>query len=213
MSEMEISQFELEELIKNLVKKVTSEGTNFDAYAELSSLLNREVTLGDIIYGTGDVIESFIRFWNRKDDLDNIPIEERKPIKIYIDSQGGNLADTLTIVDAISLSKTPVWTINIGCAYSGGFFSFIAGHKRFTYPSATFMFHEGSCGNSGDASKFRNFAAFYDKQLEYLKNITLKYTNITEEEYNKHIKDDWWMFPDEAIKIGVADEIAKEYIN
>ena len=49
-------------------------------------------------------------------------------------------------------------------------------------------------------------------QLNQLKDITLKYTKITPEEYQEHIKDDWWMTADEALKYGVCDEIAKEFV-
>ena len=142
-----------------------------------------------------------------------IPVEERQPIKVYIDSNGGCLDDTLTMIDAISMSKTPVWTICVGNAYSGGFFTFIAGHKRIAYPMSSFMFHEGST-NSGtvDAGKFRNYADFYSRQMELLKKVTLKYTKISEEDYEHHRKDDWWFFAEEGIQYGFVDEIAKELI-
>ena len=116
------------------------------------------------------------------------------------------------MIDAIKMSTTPIWTINIGAAYSGGFFTFIAGHKRFAYPLSTFLYHEGSTGNIGDAGKFRNFADFYDKQLDMLKAITTQNTRITDEMYRDHKKDDWWMTAEEALELGVCDEITKEFI-
>ena len=116
------------------------------------------------------------------------------------------------MIDAIKLSKTPVWTICTGAAYSGGFFTFIAGHRRFAYDHASFLYHEGSTATGADAGKFRNYAEFYQKELEQLKEVTLKYTKITPEEYKEHIKDDWWMTADEALKYGVCDEIAKEFV-
>ena len=161
---------------------------------------------------TGEGIEAFIRFFNQLDDENEIPIKDRMPIKIYVDSGGGDLSATLTIIDAIKMSKTPIWTINIGCAYSGGFFAFIAGHKRIAYEHSTFLYHEGSTMNGGDAGKFRNFAEFYDKQLQMLKNITLKYTKISDELYESKKRDDWWLTTDEALELGICDEIAEEMI-
>jgi ATP-dependent Clp protease protease subunit len=172
----------------------------------------RTLLIGDIDADLGGAIESFIRFYNQYDEEQNIPVDQRMPIKIYIDSNGGDLCATFTIIDAIRLSKTPVWTIVIGSAYSGSFNISIAGHKRFAYPLATFMYHEGSTGNIADAGKFRNFADFYDRQLEMLKQITLKYTNITEEQYKEHKKDDWWLDTKEALELGVIDEIVEEFI-
>lgn len=179
----------------------------FSSVIEMNSYFKREIILGDIEPDVGESIEAFIRFFNQLDDEENIPIEDRQPIKIFIDSGGGDLCATLTMIDAIQASKTPIWTINIGAAYSGGFFTFISGHKRFVYPHATFLYHEGSTMNSGDAGKFRNFAEFYDKQLQMLKDITLKYTNISEELYESKKRDDWWITADEALELGICDEI------
>ena len=106
------------------------------------------------------------------------------------------------------MSKTPVWTINIGKAYSAGFFIFITGHKRFAYPNSSFLFHEGSTGIYQDANKFKNYADFYKQQLEQLRAITLEHTQIEPEEYDKHVKDDWWFDVNEALKYGVTDKIS-----
>jgi ATP-dependent protease ClpP protease subunit len=40
-----------------------------------------------------------------------------------------------------------------------------------------------------------------------LKDIVLKNTEINEEEYESHIKDDWWLSTDEAYLYNVIDEI------
>ena len=182
---------------------------NFSNIIEMNSYFKREIILGDIEADVGESVEAFIRFFNQLDDEENIPIENRQPIKIFIDSGGGDLCATLTMIDAIEASKTPVWTINIGTAYSGGFFTFLAGHKRFAYPHATFLYHEGSAMNGGDAGKFRNFAEFYEKQLQMLKAITLKYTKISDELYESKKRDDWWITADEAIELGICDEYWK----
>lgn len=190
----------------------TKDVKDFNKILEIADTLNRTIIIEEIDEESGVVAESLIRFWNRYDEENEIPIEEREPIKVYIDSPGGYLTSTFTIMDSIKLSKTPVWTINIGCAYSGGFFIFICGHKRIAYPTSSFLYHEGNGSVSGDANKFQNQADFYKKQRQKLKEFTLKYTKITEEQYNEHIKDDWWLFADEAIELGIADEIATEFI-
>ena len=208
-------EFDLDEIIEALREGLqdSAQQSFADMCAAECAIANREVFVGTIGPGLGDNIDMYIRYWNMKDDEAGIPVEGRQPIKVYIDSNGGCLDDTLTMIDAISMSKTPVWTICVGNAYSGGFFTFIAGHKRIAYPMSSFMFHEGST-NSGtvDAGKFRNYADFYSRQMELLKNVTLKYTKISEEDYEHHRKDDWWFFAEEGIKYGFVDEIAKELI-
>ena len=199
------------DLVKSLVES-DKDQYDFGDITDLSNALNRQLNVGEIDGNVGDAIDSYIRFFNRQDEQDGIPVKERVPIKIYIDSPGGDLIATFTMINSIRMSKTPVWTINIGAAYSGGFFTFIAGHKRFAYPLASFLFHEGSTGTSGDAGKFRNFADFYKKELDNLKKVVLEYTDITEEDYEKHINDDWWFTAEEALEYGICDEITKELI-
>jgi ATP-dependent Clp protease protease subunit len=185
---------------------------DFDKVLETNAYFQREILVGDIDSELGVAINTLIRVYNQYDNENNIPVAQRKPIKIFIDSNGGELDATFTIIDSIKLSKTPVWTINIGCAYSGGFFIFINGHKRFAAPLSTFLYHEGSTANVGDAGKFNNFADFYKKQLELLKKITINCTNITEEMYKEHQKDDWWIDANEALELGICDEIVDKFI-
>ena len=198
-----------------LINSVNSKAEDIYTFEDIISLedsKDRGIFLGTIEDGTGVGVDSIIRYWNKMDNEKNIPVEERKPIKIYIDSCGGSLTDTLTIIDSIKMSKTPIWTINTGCAYSGGFFTTISGHKRFAYPHASFLFHEGSTSTGGTSSQFENYSAFYKKQLSQLKDITLKNTKISEDLYKEKQREDWWIDANEALELGIIDEIAKELI-
>ena len=203
---------DLTDVLSSLVENVQEDAKSFEDILNLDNSLDRHLYVADIESGIGSTIDSMIRFWNRRDEEEGLNIEERKPIKIYIDSCGGSLTDAFTIIDSIRMSKTPVITIATGCAYSAGFFIFISGHKRIAYPHASFLYHEGSATNGGTASQFRNFADFYDIQLTQLKQIVLDYTDIDEDEYNKHKKDDWWITAEDAINYGIADEIAEGFI-
>lgn len=203
----------LHDLIKELENNKEKEVKSFDQLVEYYQCFNdRNLLIGPIDDEIAIAVDSVIRFWNKADEEANIPVEERKPIKLYLNSPGGYLTSTLTMIDAIKMSKTPVYTIAIGEAYSGGFFTFLAGHKRYAYPHASFLYHEGATSNGGDANKFRNFAKFYEVQLNQLKQVVLQNTKVTEEEYDKHIKDDWWLTAEEAIEYGIADEIIEELI-
>lgn len=179
---------------------------------EITESKHRAILLGDIDEDAGEYVEQMIRFFNRIDDEDKISLDLRMPIKIYINSGGGSLNATLMMISAIKMSKTPVWTIVTGAAYSGGLFTAICGHKRFGYKYSSYLSHEGSCQMGGDAHKFRNQAKFYEKQLDMLKDITLNNTKITDEEYTTHVKDDWWFTAEEALAAGLIDEIIEELI-
>ena len=177
------------------------------------AFLERELYLSDEI--TSDMANAFrdaINFWNRVDDIDDVPIEKRKPIKIYINTPGGDITATFLIIDCIKLSQTPVWTITTGCGYSGGFFIGISGHKRFGFPQSSYLFHEGCKGDLGDAHKFLQGARFYEKMLTKLKKITIDNTKINDEIYEKYKKDDLWLFAEEAKELGIIDEVIETLI-
>lgn len=189
------------ELNKNEIK-------SFGDVLHSSNNLNRFLDIGDIDDEIGDAVDNIIRFWNRVDDEANLPREEREPIKLYINSNGGALSGALKIIDAIKLSKTPIHTINTGMAYSAGFFIFITGEERYAYPNSSFLFHEGSISMGvSDAGKFRNYANFYERLLLKLKEITLNNTKMTEEDYELHKKDDRWFLAEEALELGICDKI------
>lgn len=193
--------------IDNLLKNCKIR--NFSNATEVVDVVkNRTIVIGDIDADTGDIIDNVVRFWNTYDKENNIPVAERNPIKIYINSNGGDFISTLTGMDAIENSITPVWTVNVGKAYSGGLFLLLAGHKRLAYKRASFLFHEGSCGGvGGDANKFQNYADFYKDLRAMMKDIMLTKTNMTDTEYEKHSKDDWWFFANEALEKGIIDQI------
>lgn len=203
----------LKELIKELEDNKEKDVKSFEQLIDhYQSFNDRNIIIEEIGYEIAVAVDSVIRFWNSVDNEENIPVNERKPIKVFIHSPGGFLTSTFTMIDAIKMSKTPVYTIAIGETYSGGFFTFLAGHKKFAYPHASFLYHEGATANGGDANKFRNFAKFYDTQLEQLRQIVLDNSSISEEEYEKHIKDDWWLTAEEAVKYGIVDEILTELL-
>lgn len=191
--------------------------TSFDKLTEISDITNRNLyVFGEITADTGIAIETMIRFYNQVDKQLKIEPVDRVPIKVWINSGGGSAYAMLTAYDVIEMSKTPVITINQGEACSAAAIIFLAGHRRITFPHAHFLFHEGSAGVSQlDAHKFHSYSDFYKHLLEQCKKITLEKTNLSEEEYDKHSKDDWWIFATEAVQLKIANEIMEQstYVN
>ena len=109
--------------------------TNFDGSLEqlytaieVTSHLNREFYLDNITPTIANQFDKFVRFWNNVDE-DSI-MTQREPIKLYIDSRGGSLSAALTIIDTIKLSRTPVYTVNIGNVFKEAFYIFYCIHRR-----------------------------------------------------------------------------------
>jgi ATP-dependent Clp protease protease subunit len=182
---------------------------NLDGLSEYSDASNRNLyIMGDINADTGVAVENMIRFYNQADKQFNITKEDRIPIKIWINSYGGDLQAALTTCDAISLSETPIYTINQGQAASAAALIFLAGHKRIAFPKSYLMIHEGSIGVSQiDAHKFQAMSDFYKVQRTLLKKIIMEYTGMSEEDYTSHAKDDWWMDVNDAMKYNMIDMV------
>lgn len=109
------SAYEIEVDINALI----AEGA-LDSYFYLEDLKNRKLTLNQDIdqYVIDEVVSHIMRY--NKEDKD-VPPEERKPIILYIVSNGGEVDSGFELIDVILNSKTPVYTVNLGYQYSMGF--------------------------------------------------------------------------------------------
>lgn len=158
------------------------------------------------------VIESIVyqimRF-NREDK--GKPVEERTPIKLYINSPGGDVCAGYGLIDAILTSKTPVYTINQAMCASMGFLIFIAGDKRYTMPHSEFLMHDGSTAGWDSTAKMKDRMDFELGELEQMtREYILSRTQITEDMYKEKYRVEWYFLPKLAKEIGVADYIIGE---
>lgn len=145
--------------------------------------------------------------WNKEDYENNIPVEQRKPIKIFINSVGGDLEITMNLLSVIEASKTPVYTIGMAKCYSSGGLILLSGHKRFIFENTCFLLHDGYFAVGGGSAKVQDTIEFNNKCEKKIKSIVLKKTNISEDEYQAKYRSDWYMTSEEIIEYGVADKI------
>jgi len=147
--------------------------------------------------------------YNRLDK--GIPIEERKPILLYLNTPGGSVVDGYGLIDTILQSKTPVYTINQALCASMGFLIFIAGRKRYTFKHGEFLMHDGSTFTYDSTAKARDRLDFETKELEkYTKEYIISRTKIDEELYKEKYREEWYMLADTAKQYGVCDYIIGE---
>lgn len=147
--------------------------------------------------------------YNRMDK--NIPVEDRKPIILYINTPGGSVVPGYGLVSAITCSKTPVYTVNLGECASMGFLIAIAGHKRYTMPHCEYLMHEGFTGAFDNVSKAKERIDFEAGELEQMtRDFVLAHTKISEELYKEKYRCEWYFLPKKAKELGVADYIISE---
>lgn len=143
--------------------------------------------------------------YNREDA--DLPVEGRKPILLYIASNGGSVDAGFALIDAIQTSKTPVYTINTGYWYSMGFLIGLSGKKRFAMPNATFLMHDGSNFIWTSGSKAQDQADFNRRVEARVKQYILDHSTLTSKEYDKKQRVEWYLFADEAKEKGFIDQI------
>lgn len=151
-----------------------------------------------------EVERRIIRF-NLEDK--DVPIENRKPIKLLLDCPGGLLSETMSLVATIEMSKTPIWTINMADAYSGGSMILISGHKRFAMPYSIALIHTGNSDMAGTYEQVMAQSKKYEKEVKVMGDFIINHTKIDSKMYNKKKKDDWYLTDKEQLEYGLVDEI------
>ena len=136
--------------------------------------------------------------------------EKRKPIRILINSDGGSVDVVMNIIDTIRLSKTPVYTIGLGRVYSAGGLLLMAGHRRYIFEHTSCLIHDGSSGAIGSIGKMLDNLEFTKELERRVKKYILSVTKIDEEVFDKNYRRDWFLFSDEMIELGIADEIVTD---
>ncbi|MBQ3432852.1 ATP-dependent Clp protease proteolytic subunit [Candidatus Saccharibacteria bacterium] len=154
------------------------------------------------------LVEHILEF-NRQDE--GLRSDERKPIRLYINSPGGNIAEGFALVAAIELSKTPVYTVNVGQWSSMAFLIGICGHKRFSLPNMTFLMHDGATAMFGSTNKVQDRIDFEKRfEQEVIRRHVLKHSNMDQVDYDALARVELYLLPEDAIKRGFIDEIVTD---
>lgn len=136
-------------------------------------------------------------------------IYNAKPINLYIDSFGGNAYQAFGLISVIEKSKTEICTICTGAAMSAGFLILISGHKRFAYKYSTPLYHQVSSFKGGTLKDLEDDVIETKRLQKMMEKLILEKTYISKEKLKQVYTEklDWYMGSDEALKLGVIDEI------
>src|SRR5437763_1626565 len=141
--------------------------------------------------------------------LENI---KRDTIRLYINSPGGVVDDTLAIYDVMQYLGSEIETYCIGRAESGGAIVFMAGRKgkRFILPNAKVMIHQPFGGVYGQAADIEIQAEEILKTKETLVNVMSKCTGQPAEKVREDSERDRFFDAPSAVKYGLCDEVLGE---
>ncbi|MDD3678677.1 MAG: ATP-dependent Clp endopeptidase proteolytic subunit ClpP [Patescibacteria group bacterium] len=187
-------------LIPTVIEQTNLGERAYDIYSRL--LKDRIIFVGSAIDDhVANIVIAQLLFLEAED--------EKKDIKIFINSPGGVVYSTLAIYDTIQFIKPDVQTICIGMAASGASVLLAAGKKgkRYALPNSRVMIHQPLGGAEGQATDI----SIQAKEILYLKDkiidVMSRHSGQKRDKVATDMERDFFMSPEEAKKYGLIDKI------
>ena len=172
----------------------------YDIYSRL--LKERIIFLGEPIDDyVANIVIAQLLFLDAED--------QKKEIKMYINSPGGSVTSALAIYDTMQYVKSDVATICIGQAASAAAVLLGSGAKgkRFSLPNSRVLIHQVMGGAEGQAKD----VAIQTKEMmrikEQVDRILAKHTGQNIKKIEQDTDRDFFMTPEDARKYGIIDKI------
>mgnify|MGYP003291750150 CR=1 FL=1 len=137
-------------------------------------------------------------------------VDERRPIIIYIVSNGGSVEAMQSLIGCIQASKTPVATVNICTAYSAAAMVLSAGTKGYRYAlrNTNTMIHLGYTSIQGTNGQVDSAKKFFDALDKRNMEDLFKRTSIDAKRHKAIMHgDDVYFTEDDAIACGIVDHV------
>lgn len=131
------------------------------------------------------------------------------PIKIFIDSPGGDADAGYAIFDMIRFVKPPVFIIGMGLVASAAAIIQLASpkEKRMGLPNSHYLIHQPLSGIRGVATDIEIHARELDKLREKINKLIAEETGAAYEQVEKDTDRDYWMNAEEAAAYGLISKI------
>jgi ATP-dependent Clp protease protease subunit len=131
------------------------------------------------------------------------------PIRIFIDSPGGDADAGYAIFDMIRFVKPPVWTIGMGLVASAAALVQLASPKerRAGLPNSHYLIHQPLSGIRGVATDIEIHARELDKLKEKINRLIAEETGTAFEQVEKDTDRDYWMTAEEAVRYGLISRV------
>lgn len=131
------------------------------------------------------------------------------PIKVFIDSPGGDADAGYAIYDMIRFIKPDVYTIGMGLVASAGALVLLAAPKerRIGLPNSHYLIHQPLSGMKGVASDLQIHAEEVEKLRNKINRLISDETGQDVEKVSKDTDRDFWMSAEESVEYGLLSKI------
>lgn len=180
----------------------------------LVSELQKDAMNDGIIFITGTIEDwmSQTVIWPlHKLGMTQVQAETKTPIKIFINSPGGDYYTSLAIADEIiglGIIGVPIHTHIMGMCASGAAFIAMAGHYRTCNPNTMIMLHSIQTILAGNLHDMKEeIANSLDPIEQQITKYLLSTTKLTKEKIKDIMKKDTYFNPSQAKRLGIVDDI------
>ncbi len=127
------------------------------------------------------------------------------PIRILIDSPGGDVDAGYAIFDMARFVKPPVWMIGMGLVASAGALILLAAPKerRVGLPNSHYLIHQPLSGLRGVATDIEIHAREIERTRDRINKLIAQETGQDLERVRKDTDRDYWMTAEEAVAYGL----------
>lgn len=134
-----------------------------------------------------------------------------EPIKVLIDSPGGDADAGFAILDMMRFVKPDVYTIGMGLVASAGALILLASPKehRLSLPNSHYLIHQPLSGMRGVATDIEIHAKEIERMRERINKLISEETGRPYEQVEKDTDRDFWMTAEEALSYGLISKIVK----
>jgi len=131
------------------------------------------------------------------------------PIRVFIDSPGGDADAGYAIFDMIRFIKPEVWTIGMGLVASAAAIIQLASPKerRIGLPNSHYLIHQPLSGIRGVATDIEIHAKELEKLREKINRLIAGETGNPYEQVEKDTDRDYWMNSAEAVNYGLISRV------
>lgn len=132
-----------------------------------------------------------------------------EPIRIYIDSPGGDVDAGYAIFDMIRFVKAPVYCIGMGLVASAGALILLAADKsrRIGLPNSHYLIHQPLSGIKGVATDIEIHAQELEKTKAKINDLIAQETGKPLEQVAKDTDRDYWLSATEAMEYGLISKV------
>ncbi|MBZ0291008.1 MAG: ATP-dependent Clp protease proteolytic subunit [Anaerolineae bacterium] len=191
-------------MVGNVIPMVVEQNSRGERAYDIYSLLLKEriIMLGTAVSEqSANLIVAQLLFLDGDDP--------EKPIRLYVNSPGGEVYAGLGIYDAMQQVSAPVSTYAVGRAASFGTVVLAGGTAgmRYALPHATIHMHQPLGGTQGQVSEMMIMVNEYQRLKEEINNIFVRHTGQKKATIERDTDRDIFFTAQQAKDYGLVDEV------